>query len=159
MTVSESGKRGKLSKQPPAVDPATIEKVRQMVKGYNDAKLRVRYYENKRRSLLKRAGIVLTRCEEQGVVIYDVDEVSNWPDKDKATLKQYITDKQVVLCIEKGIASIKDTQTREVAMKTIIEGKSCDALIGKMGVERRMLFYRKKEAIAQIAEYIKSLEI
>ena len=127
---------------------------RQMVKGYKDAKLRVRYYENKRRSLLKRASIVLPQCEEQGVVIYDVDEVSNWPDKDKATLKQYITDKQVVLCIEKGIASIKDTQTREVAMKTIIEGKSCESIVAETGISRATTFREKDRAVQWIAYYL-----
>lgn len=152
-------KRGRPTKVPLAAEPSAVGKVKQMVKDYSDAKLRSRYFENRRQSLIRRAKVDLQRSEEQGLVIYDRDEVSDWPEKDKAVMQQYITDKQVVLCIEKGIASIEDEKTRRVASETLLEGRSCESLIGTLGMERRMLFYRKRRAIMQIAEYIQGLKL
>lgn len=154
--MAERKKPGRPSKLPPVVDPSAVERVKQMAKEYSDAKLRSRYFENSRRSLIRRASVDLQQSEEQGIAIYDKDEVSGWPKIDKAAINQYINDKQTVLCIEHGVASIKDERTREIAEKTIIEGKSCARLVDEMHIPRPTLFREKDRALHWIAYHLDS---
>lgn len=144
-------KRGRPTKVPLAAEPSAVGKVKQMVKDYSDAKLRSRYFENRRQSLIRRAKVDLQRSEEQGLVIYDRDEVSDWPEKDKAVMQQYITDKQVVLCIEKGIASIEDEKTRRVASETLLEGRSVDEIARELHIPRATAFREKARSVQWIA--------
>ena len=59
-----------------------------------------------------------------------------------------------VYCLEQGILSIEDDITRAVAKETLQEGRSCDAVALEMGVTRRMVSYRKKDAENGIAKFI-----
>jgi len=147
-------KRGRPSKLPPAVEPSAVGKVKQMVKDYGDAKLRSHYFENRRQSLMQRAGVDLPQSEEQGVVIFDTDEVSNWPEKDKAVMQQYIRDKQVVLGIENGVASIEDEKTRKVAAETILAGRSVDEIALELHIPRATAFREKARSVQWMACFL-----
>lgn len=149
--LEKSVKWGRPSKAAPDVSPGAVKRIRNIAKAYGDAKLRVRYYENVRGSLLYRAGIDPKRCEESGCVTYDADEVKKYPEKDRAVLYQYIADKQAVLCMEKGIAAIEDAATREIARRAIIEGQTCESIASETGVSRRSVFREKDRAYRWIA--------
>jgi len=145
---------GRPRKVPPGVDVEMARRVKRMAKDYGDAKMRVRYYEKIRRSLLERAGVDLPLCEQNGTVVYDGEEVQNFPAKDKAAVNQYLTDKQTVLWVEKGVASIAGIPTREIAQKTILEGKRCEEISSETGIPRATVFREKGRALQWIAFYI-----
>ena len=58
-----------------------------------------------------------------------------------------------VYCLEQGIILIEDDITRAVAKETLQEGRSCEAVALEMGVTRRMIEYRKKNAEQKIADF------
>ena len=153
MTNPKTKRRGRPSKAPPGVSPAAVREIRQMAKAYIDARLWVRYCENVRSSLLRRAGVEPQRCGKAGRVTYNTDEVKGYPEKDRAVLYQYITDKETVLCVENGIASIENAVTREIAGKAIVEGKSCENIASEIGISKRSVFREKDRAYRWIADY------
>ena len=58
-----------------------------------------------------------------------------------------------VYCLEQGIILIEDDITRAVGKETLQEGRSCEAVALEMGVTRRMIEYRKKNAEQKIADF------
>lgn len=126
--------------------------VKKLSREYRDMKNYIAYIRNKRPTLLKQAKVDLREYESRGVVTY-ADYVSRFPKSDRDIIETYVKCLRGVYCLEQGIFSIKDDITRAVAKETLQEGRSCDAVALEMGVTRRMIEYRKKNAEQIIADF------
>lgn len=101
---------------------------------------------------MKQAKVDLREYESRGVVAY-ADYVSRFPKSDRDIIETYARCLKGVYCLEQGILSIEDDITRAVAKETLLEGRSCEAVALEMGVTRRMIEYRKKNAEQKIADF------
>lgn len=147
---------GRPAKERIEVDEAAVQEVRQMVKEYKDAKLRIVYFENVKLSLISRAELNLDDYEKRGMVDYNAENLARFPERDRKTVNQYLKDKRTVFCLERGIEAIKDPRTKAIAIQTLLEGRRCEELIGAWGIRRRMLFMEKRKAITLIAAFIEN---
>ena len=95
----------------------------------------------------------LREYESRGVVTY-ADYVSRFPKSDRDIIETYAKCLRGVYCLEQGILSIEDDITRAVAKETLQEGRSCEAVALEMGVTRRMVSYRKKDAENVVVKFI-----
>ncbi len=126
--------------------------VKKLSREYKDMKNYIAYIRNKRPTLLKQAKVDLREYESRGLVVY-ADYVSRFPKLDRAIIEAYVKCLRGVYCLEHGILSIGDNVTRTVAKETLQEGRSCEAVALEMGVTRRMVEYRKKNAEKAIADF------
>ena len=126
--------------------------VKKLSREYRDMKNYIAYIRNKRPTLLKQAKVDLREYESRGVVTY-ADYVSRFPKSDRDIIETYAKCLRGVYCLEQGILSIEDDITRMVAKETLLEGRSCEAVALEMGVTRRMIEYRKKNAEQIIAYF------
>lgn len=127
--------------------------VKKLSREYGDMKNYIAYIQNKRPTLLKQAKVDLREYESRGVVTY-ADYVSRFPKSDRDVIETYVKCLRGVYCLEQGIFSIEDDITRAVAKETLQEGRSCEAVALEMGVTRRMVSYRKKDAENGITKFI-----
>ena len=126
--------------------------VKKLSREYRDMKNYIAYIRNKRPTLLKQAKVDLREYESRGVVTY-ADYVSRFPKSDRDIIETYAKCLRGVYCLEQGILSIEYDITRVVAKETLQEGRSCEAVALEMGVTRRMIEYRKKNAEQKIADF------
>ena len=126
--------------------------VKKLSREYKDMKNYIAYIRNKRPTLLKQAKVDLREYEKRGVVVY-ADYVSRFPESDRNIIETYVKCLRGVYCLEQGILSVEDDITRAVAKETLREGRSCEAVALEMGVTRRMIEYRKKNAEQKIADF------
>ena len=126
--------------------------VKKLSRKYRDMKNYIAYIRNKRPTLLKQAKVDLREYESRGVVTY-ADYVSRFPKSDRDIIETYTKCLRGVYCLEQGIILIEDDITRAVAKETLQEGRSCEAVALEMGVTRRMIEYRKKNAEQKIADF------
>ena len=126
--------------------------VKKLSREYRDMKNYIAYIRNKRPTLLKQAKVDLREYESRGVVTY-ADYVAGFPKSDRDIIETYAKCLRGVYCLEQGILSIEDEITRAVAKETLQEGRSCEAVALEMGVTRRMIEYRKKNAEQIIADF------
>ena len=82
-----------------------------------------------------------------------ISSVSRFPKSDRDIIETYVKCLRGIYCLERGILLIEDNVTRTVAKETLQEGRSCEAVALEMGVTRRMVEYRKKNAEQKIAEF------
>ena len=127
--------------------------VKKLSREYRDMKNYIAYIRNKRPTLLKQAKVDLCEYESRGAVTY-ADYVSRFPKSDRDIIETYAKCLRCVYCLEQGILSIEDDITRVVAKETLQGGRSCEAIALEMGVTRRMVSYRKKDAENGIAKFI-----
>lgn len=126
--------------------------VKKLSREYRDMKNYIVYIRNKRPTLLKQAKVDLCEYESRGAVTY-ADYVSRFPKSDRDIIETYAKCLRGVYCLEQGIILIEDDITRAVAKETLQEGRSCEAVALEMGVTRRMIEYRKKNAEQKIADF------
>ena len=127
--------------------------VKKLSREYRDMKNYIAYIRNKQPTLLKQAKVDLREYESRGVVTY-ADYVSRFPKSDRDIIETYVKCLRGVYCLEQGILSIEDDITRAVAKETLQEGRSCEAVALEMGVTRRMVSYRKKDAENVVVKFI-----
>lgn len=130
------------------VEPTKEERaaVKQLSREYRSMKDYITFIRRKRPTLLnKQAKVSLDEYEEKGIVTY-AERVALFPQEDIAVIEAYVRCLKGVYCLERGIMGIEDAATRKVAEETLLNRKSCETLAAEMGVTRRAVSYRKRDA-------------
>ena len=132
---------------PPKTTKDDMKRIREMVKEYTGAKIRVKLYPRKRATLMKQLQVTMDEYDTTGIVRYDEESGKQVHPDDLAYITRYVSDMYLIFILEHGIAAIQDEVTRHIAEDTLLNGKRCKDLELKYGIRECMIRRRKNDAI------------
>lgn len=132
---------------PPKATKDDMKRIREMVKEYTGAKIRVKLYPRKRPTLMRQLQVTMDEYDTTGIVRYDEESGKQVHPDDLAYVTRYVSDMYLIFILEHGIAAIQDDVTRHIAEDTLLNGKRCKDLELKYGIRECMIRRRKNDAI------------